>query len=107
MRLAILESPYAGNVEANLDYARRCMRRLLLDGYAPIASHLLYTQPLVLDDNEPKERALGIAAGLEWRRVADVSVFCAGLGWSRGMLAALSSAKAEGRPYIVIDGVEP
>lgn len=107
MKLVILESPYAGDVERNLAYAREWMRLLLQSGFAPIASHLLYTQPGVLDDNNPEERALGIAAGLEWRRVADHTVFCARYGWSRGMLAALASAKAEGRPYAVVDGKEP
>ena len=107
MRLVILESPYAGDVPANLTYLREKMNWALKHGMAPFASHALYTQPGVLDDDDPVERALGIAAGLEWRRVADLSVFCARLGWSRGMRAALASAKAEGREYIVLDGDEP
>lgn len=107
MKLVILESPYAGDVEANLAYARKMKRWCLFNGMSPIASHTNLTQPGVLDDLIPEERELGIAAGLEWRRVADLSVFCAGRGWSRGMLAALASAKAEGRPYIVLDGEEP
>ena len=45
MRLVILESPYAGDVAANVKYARRCVRDSLSRGEAPIASHLLYTQP--------------------------------------------------------------
>lgn len=105
--LVILESPYAGDVEKNLAYARDCMRRLLFAGMAPIASHLLYTQEGVLDDKRLAERKLGITAGLRWRAVADLSVFCAGRGWSRGMLDALESAKLHGHPYIVIDGREP
>ena len=107
MRLVILESPYAGDVEANVSYARACMHDCLLRGESPIASHLLYTQPGVLDDLVPDERALGIAAGLAWRPVAHYSVFYAGRGWSRGMLAALQSARDEGRPYVVRDGIEP
>lgn len=106
-KLAILESPYAGDIEANLKYARECMNRLLLSGYAPIASHLLYTQPGVLDDSIPAERELGIAAGLAWRDVVSVTVFCAGLGWSPGMNAAYASVIAEGRPYMIIDGKIP
>lgn len=100
MILCIMESPYAGDVERNLTYARECLYELLEKGYAPIASHLLYTQ--VLDDEEPEQRALGIQAGLAWRRVAPLSVFCVRYGWSRGMLAALESAKLEGHPFIVI-----
>ncbi len=48
MKLVILESPYAGHVDANVAYARMAMHDSLLRGEAPIASHLLYTQPDVL-----------------------------------------------------------
>lgn len=57
MILVLLESPYAGNVELNVTYARACMRDCLKRGEAPFASHLLYTQPGVLDDLVPNERA--------------------------------------------------
>jgi len=87
MKLVILESPYAGDVEANVAYARSCLLDSLRRGEAPIASHLLYTQ--VLDDTDPDERAQGIAAGLAWRTVPGVlPVFYVDRGWSRGMLAA-------------------
>jgi hypothetical protein len=96
MRRVILESPYAGNVEVNLAYARHCMRDCLLRGEAPIASHLLYTQPGVLDDNDPRERELGIAAGLAWRHIATALVFYVDLGWSPGMKNAMELVKREG-----------
>lgn len=107
MKLAILESPYAGDVIGNVTYARTVLGRLVRRGYAAIASHLLYTQPGVLDDELPHERALGIEAGLAWREVADISVFAAGRGWSPGMLGALESARLQARPYVVVDGTEP
>jgi len=88
MRLVILESPYAGDVEGNVLYARACLRDSLLRGEAPIASHLLYTQAGVLDDALPVERVLGIDAGLAWRKVAQAAVFYVDLGWSNGMIAA-------------------
>lgn len=88
MRLVILESPYAGNVDLNVRYARACMRDCLLRGEAPIASHLLYTQLGVLDDLIPAERAAGIEAGLAWALHADLAVFYTDLGWSPGMAAA-------------------
>lgn len=96
MRLVILESPYAGDVERNVAYARACMADSLSRGEAPLASHLLYTQPGVLDDGKPDERALGIAAGLAWRRGADLAAFYTDLGWSRGMLAAAEHYKLLG-----------
>ena len=43
MRFVIIESPYAGNVEENEEYARKCLRDCLMRGEAPFASHLLYT----------------------------------------------------------------
>ena len=49
-KLVILESPYAGEVEKNLDYARKCMKDCFLRGEYPFASHLLYTQNSILDD---------------------------------------------------------
>lgn len=98
MRLVILESPYAGDVERNVAYARRAMADALHRGEAPIASHLLYTQPGVLDDDVPGERALGIAAGLAWGRVADATVVYADLGLTRGMEEGIARAAAEGRP---------
>ena len=96
MRLVILESPYAGDVDANVEYARRCLRDSLLRGEAPIASHLLYTQPGVLDDGNATERAYGIDAGLAWMRVAEASVVYTDRGISSGMAYGIAAAKAAG-----------
>lgn len=86
-KLVILESPFAGDVEANLAYARRAAHRCALLGEATQASHLYYTQ--FLDDGKPEERKLGMALGLAWTSVADYSVFFTDRGWSSGMVAAL------------------
>jgi hypothetical protein len=99
MKRVILESPYAGDVDANLRYARACMRDCLERGEAPIASHLLYTQPGILDDHTPAERQWGILAGLAWRPAAELSVFYTDRGWSSGMLSALKSATEGGWPF--------
>ena len=74
MRLVILESPYNGDVDRNVKYARAALRDSLQRGEAPIASHLLYTQPGVLKDTDPIERAMGIAAGLAWGKHAEATV---------------------------------
>ncbi len=74
MRLVMLESPYAGDIDANVAFARACLRDSLQRGEAPIASHLLYTQPGVLRDGIPSERQWGIDAGLAWKAVADATV---------------------------------
>ena len=48
MKLVVIESPYAGDIEENEKYARECMRDAILRGEAPIDNHqtcLLYTSP--------------------------------------------------------------
>lgn len=97
-RLVILESPYAGDVERNVSYARACMADCLRRGEAPYASHLLYTQPGVLDDTIASERALGINAGFAWGEVAAARVVYTDLGISGGMTAGIAEAKRLGQP---------
>ena len=95
MKLVVIESPFAGNVERNLAYLRAAMRDCLLRGEAPFASHALYTQPGVLDDGKPDERALGIEAGLLWGEWADATVVYADLGVSPGMAVGIERARKE------------
>lgn len=96
-KLIILESPFAGNVKENIKYARRCMRDCFMKGEYPFASHLLYTQEGVLDDNEISERNLGINAGLEWGKHAFKTVVYTDLGISKGMKFGIELAKKEER----------
>lgn len=97
MRKVIIESPFAGDIKENIKYARECMRHAISKGEAPLASHLLYTQPGILDDLNPSERAMGIEAGLVWGRLADATVVYEDLGISDGMVLGVERAKAEGR----------
>lgn len=92
----ILESPFAGDVGANLSYLRSCMRDCLLRGEAPFASHGLYTQPGVLDDAVPAEREHGIAAGFAWRGACTKTVIYCDRGCSGGMLAGYTHAVRAG-----------
>jgi hypothetical protein len=100
MRRVILESPYAGfsegDIVVNVEYARRCVRDALLRGDAPIASHLLYTQPGILRDDVPGERRHGINAGLVWLSVAEASVVYVDRGVSPGMEQGIRRARALG-----------
>lgn len=98
-RLVIIESPYAGDVAANEEYARAAMADSLARGEAPLASHLLYTQPGVLDDTSPAERAQGIAAGLAWGQFADLTAVYVDRGFTPGMKQGLEDAVAAGRPF--------
>lgn len=90
MRLVVIESPYAGDVEANLDYGRRCMLDCLQRGEAPMASHLLYTQ--CLDDLDNEDRRLGMQAGWEWFDAVDACVVYIDNGISIGMRDGIEAA---------------
>lgn len=100
-KLVVIESPFAGpnpeTIKRNIIYARFCVRDSLLRGEYPIASHLLYTQEGILDDNIPHERALGIEAGLVWGAHADITAVYQDLGMSSGMYKGILRAKSEGR----------
>ena len=95
--LVIVESPFAGDVETNIRYARACMRDSLLRGEYPFVMHLLYTQDGILDDDIPKERSLGIEAGLAWGKNASITVVYTDLGITPGMEQGIQRAKDEGR----------
>lgn len=98
MKLVIIESPYAGDIEKHVRYARACMADSLSRGEAPYASHLLFTQPGILRDEDPKERQWGIDAGLEWGRCAALTAVYTDCGISRGMEYGIANAVAAGRP---------
>lgn len=96
MRLVIIESPYAGDIDANVAYARACVRDSLHRGESPIASHLLHTQPGILDDTVPAERLQGREAGLAWCAVADLMAAYTDRGMSTGMRQAIERAESLG-----------
>lgn len=96
MRRVIVESPYAGDVEKNVAYARRCLRDCLVRNEAPLASHLLYTQ--VLNDADDTERTYGIEAGLSWVDVAEACVVYVDRGVSKGMATGIAAAREAGVP---------
>lgn len=97
MRRVIIESPYAGDVASNTVYARQALRDAVLRGEAPLASHLLYTQQGVLNDDDPDERALGIEAGLAWGSYCEATVVYTDLGITPGMKLGIDRARSEGR----------
>lgn len=101
MKRVILESPFAGDIKKNIAYARCATKDCLLRGEAPMVSHLLYTQPGVLDDSVADQRTLGIEAGLVWGPAAEATVVYADLGMSRGMTGGIERANKEGRPVEV------
>lgn len=89
-----LESPYRGNnyehTEFNVAYANACIRDCLLNGEAPFASHIQYTN--ATDDKNPYERALGINAGLHFLNFACYTVVYTDLGITSGMKQGIKKA---------------
>ena len=102
MRLVIVESPFGSpdsrTVEENIRYARACMQDCLRRGEAPFASHLLYAQGGILDDNVRAEREHGIEAGLAWGTKADATAVYTNRGISYGMQLGIARAQVQGRP---------
>lgn len=116
MNLVLVESPYmyksdnplerAVGLLRNLVYARLALRDCFHKGEAPYCSHLLYTQPLILNDDIASERQIGIDAGLDWGSHAQKTAVYTDLGLSAGMNFGLANAKQSGRPieYRCIEG---
>lgn len=61
MKKVYICSPLGGNVEQNIEKAKIYARYVLLCGMVPVVPHFY---ALCLDDNEKKERAIGMAAGI-------------------------------------------
>lgn len=86
-------SPYSGNVEKNVDAARKYCRFAVDAGYLPIAPHLLY--PQFMNDRSSYERKLGIRFGdILMDRCAEVWVF--GSVISSGMRSEINRAQRKG-----------
>ena len=106
--LVVLESPFSGDIERNTAYARAAMADCLRRGEYPLASHLLYTQPGILNDDDPNERKTGIEAGLAWGAFASKTVAYVDYGITKGMALGIDAAVAVGRrlEYRTLDGWE-
>ena len=96
MKLAVIISPYSGDVEDNVAYARACVFDAITQGHLPFASHLFYTQ--VLDDNNPEHRKMGMSLGHEMIRRADLALVYLDRGKSDGMKEDIAFAHKHRTP---------
>jgi hypothetical protein len=87
-------SPFRGDVAVNTAFALALCRAIVLRGDAPLAAHQLL--PRALDDADPHERGLGVAAALAWLEVADELVVAGPV--SEGMRAEIARASELGVP---------
>lgn len=61
MKKVYICSPLGSNIKENLEKAKRYAKYALLCGTAPVIPHFY---ALCLDDNNPEEQEIGMAAGL-------------------------------------------
>lgn len=101
MKRVIIESPYAGDIHTNTEYARCCMSDSFRRQEAPFASHLLYTQHGILDDSNAHDRRLGTEAGFMWVHSADLVAVYVDRGISDGMRQGIERARDRGIPIEV------
>lgn len=83
-------SPFSGAVDENIAAAQRYSRFAVDKGYIPVAPHLLF--PQFLNDDNPKERQLGLFFGNAlMSKCSEVWVF--GSTISAGMEAEIKRAR--------------
>lgn len=100
MNLVVLESPLRATDVYSLEQHRRYLELAIHDafsrGEAPYFSHV-YAD--VLDDDNPQQRAQGIAAGLLWSAHCDYAVIMRDLGVSAGMQDAIKYYERIGKRW--------
>lgn len=84
LRFAFICSPYKGNVEANERRAIELAQKALDMDYMPLVPHLHF--PKFLDDNDTKQREMGIRAGLFFLEACTLMIIDTRTGISDGML---------------------
>lgn len=98
MKLVYICSPYRARSEdeldRNIDYAQQLTREVLMRGECPVTPHLYMTQ--CLDDRNPEEREIGLAAGTDILKRCDEVFVGEKYGISAGMKAELKAAAEAG-----------
>lgn len=94
-KLIYIASPYAGEIEQNVAFAKAACRYAMAEGHTPVAVHLLY--PQFLDDGDPAQRAAGLAMG---HRVLEAcqELWVCGDCISTGMAHEITEAEKLGIP---------
>jgi len=94
MKLIYICSPYKAydghSVEDNIKNAREWCKTAVFLGLTPVAPHLLF--PQFLDDNDSRERFIGMNMGLHLLEKC-AEIWVCGLYISEGMAAEIEYAK--------------
>ena len=93
MKKVYIASPYAGDVERNVEMARDYCRFAVKQDVIPYAPHLLFTQ--FLNDTKPREREMGCRMGTELLASCD-ELWAFGESISNGMAAEIAEARRLG-----------
>lgn len=102
-KMVYIASPYAGEVDQNVRFAKAACLFAISQDCTPVAVHLLY--PQLLDDSNPAQREAGIRMGLRVLEAADELWLC-GDRMSHGMNEELAAAKQLGIPIRQIPEAE-
>ena len=94
-KLIYIASPYAGEIEKNVAFAKSACRFAINQGYIPVAPHLLY--PQMLNDSDPAEREIGLRLGHGVLEHCG-ELWCCGNRISHGMEQEISAAEKLGIP---------
>lgn len=105
-RLVIIETPDIEHNQASLDYTKACMQDSLLRGEAPLAGHLFYPEPSILNDQSPDERELWATSRQAWVNTADLSAVYTDRGISARMEQGITAALRAGVP-VTFRNIEP
>lgn len=93
--LVYICSPYAGEVENNVNMARVYSRFAVRNACIPLAPHLLY--PQFMDDSVPAERSLALFMGMVLLSKCE-QVWVFGRNISKGMAAEIGKAEKKRIP---------
>lgn len=101
MKTIYVASPYAGDIKKNTEFAKNACRFVIEQRHVFFCPHLLY--PNILDENNPKERKLGMDMGLVMLTTCD-ELWCFGNHISLGMMAEVEEAHKRNIPtYRVLE----
>ena len=89
MRKVYIRAPLGGNIQENLKKVKQYARFALLCGTAPVVPHFY---ALCLNDNIPKEREIGMSAGLSLLWLCD-ELWIFGNEETEGMRAEIQFCK--------------
>ena len=94
-KIIYIASPYAGDVDINVEFARCACRYCVEQGDTPLAVHLIY--PQLYNDRDPEQRQTGMRLGRHVLTKCDEMWVC-GDTISPGMAAEIAEAGKLGIP---------